>query len=230
MVEKLHASGILCANMVGAPHHVKKAIDVGMDIIIAQGTEGGGHTGDCGTMVLIRQVLEEVQGKTSAFTKGPIMVCAAGGIADGQGLAAALSLGAEAVWVGTRFVCAEESTASLQHTKNIIQAKATDTVRTLVFSGRPLRVMRTPYVESWEVDRKSKIQELCDQGIIPWQYDFEQMEKMGQTPEISKMMPHLMGQCAGLIHDVKPAKVIMEDMMTAAIATIRRNSSLISRI
>jgi hypothetical protein len=83
----------------GAPHHAEKAIAAGMDLVIAQGGEGGGHTGEIGTMVLLRQVLKACEGKTSTFTGGPIMVCGAGGIADGQGLAACLSLGAQAVCV-----------------------------------------------------------------------------------------------------------------------------------
>lgn len=229
-VEKLHKAGILCGNMVGAPHHALKAVAAGMDFVIAQGGEGGGHTGEIGTMVLIRQVIEAVKGKTSKLTGGPIHVCAAGGIADGQAIAAALSLGAEAVWVGTHFICATESAAPQRHKDAVIKADALDTIKTLVVSGRPLRTLNTDYIKSWEVDRKDQIQKLCDQGIVPMQYDFKQAEEKGESISIAKVFPLLMGQCAGHIHEVKPAAAIIEEMMNDAIATIRKNNTLIAKL
>ncbi|KAH9257596.1 hypothetical protein BASA81_004045 [Batrachochytrium salamandrivorans] len=229
-VEKLHKAGILCGNMVGAPHHAEKAITAGMDFVIAQGGEGGGHTGEIGTMVLIRQVLESCKGKVSKMTGKPIMVCAAGGIADGQAVAAALSLGAEAVWVGTRFICATESASPKRHAEAVIKASALDTVKTLVVSGRPLRTYNSEYIKSWEGPRKAQIQELCDKGIVPMQHDFAEAEKKGEPMSLAKAFPLLMGQCAGHIHEIKPAAAIIEEMMTDAIATIRKNERLISKL
>lgn len=229
-VEKLHKAGILCGNMVGAPHHAEKAVAAGMDFVIAQGGEGGGHTGEIGTMVLIRQVLEAMRGKTSKLTGEPIYVCAAGGIADGQGVAAALALGAHAAWVGTRFICATESAAPKRHQEAVIKARALDTIKTLVVSGRPLRTLYSDYIKSWEVDRKDQIQKLCDQGIVPMQYDFKQAEEKGEPLSLAKAFPLLMGQCVGHIHEVKPAAAIVEELMTDAIATIRENQKLISKL
>jgi NAD(P)H-dependent flavin oxidoreductase YrpB (nitropropane dioxygenase family) len=230
-VEKLHHAGILLGNMVGAPHHAMKAIEAGMDFVIAQGGEGGGHTGEIGTMCLIRQVIEAVRGKKSTLTGDQIMVCAAGGIADGQGLAAALSLGAEGVWVGTRFICATESAAPPRHQKAVIESGALDTVKTLVVSGRPLRTFNSEYIKSWEVGKKDQIQKLCDQGIVPFAYDMKRSES-GEGPEFSfaKAFPLLMGQCVGHIHEVKSAKEIVEEMMADAIETIRKNERLICRL
>lgn len=110
--DKLHAHGILVMNMVGAPKHVQKALDAGVDIICAQGGEGGGHTGDVATSILIPKVVDLCKDKKSPLTGQPVPVIAAGGIFDGRGLAMALALGAEAVWVGTRFVASEEAGAS----------------------------------------------------------------------------------------------------------------------
>ena len=95
-------------NMIGSTRHVKKAIAAGCDIICAQGGEGGGHTGETATTVLIPQVVDLCRGHKSAVTGEDVMVVAAGGIFDGRGLAMALSLGAHAVWVGTRFICSKE--------------------------------------------------------------------------------------------------------------------------
>merc|ERR1712093_356134 len=104
VVDRLHKAGILYMNMIGHPKHVKKCLDLGVDIICAQGGEGGGHTGDVPTTVLIPAVVELVKGKKSPMTGQPVQVIAAGGIYNGQTVAAALMLGASAVWVGTRFI------------------------------------------------------------------------------------------------------------------------------
>merc|ERR1719215_1437219 len=87
--------------MIGAPHHVAKALEVGMDIVCAQGTEAGGHTGPIATMPLVPQIVDACRGHKSFFG-GDVLVVAAGGIYDGRGLAASLALGAAGVWVGAR--------------------------------------------------------------------------------------------------------------------------------
>ena len=102
VVEKLHKAGILCMNMIGHPKHVQKALDVGVDIICAQGGEGGGHTGDVPTTILIPTVAKLVKGHKSPLTGLPVQVIAAGGLYNGNSVAAALMLGASAVWIGTR--------------------------------------------------------------------------------------------------------------------------------
>merc|ERR1740130_92789 len=97
-VDKLHAAGIPVMNMIGSPKHVAKALDAGVDLICAQGGEGGGHTGEVATSILIPKVVDLVKGHVSPLTGGPVHVIAAGGIYDGRGLAMALALGADAVW------------------------------------------------------------------------------------------------------------------------------------
>merc|ERR1712039_939257 len=94
-VDKLHAAGVAYANMVGHPKHVAKAVETGADFVIAQGYEAGGHTGDVATMVLIPQCVDACKGKISAFYGEAVPVVAAGGIADGRSMAAALMLGAQ---------------------------------------------------------------------------------------------------------------------------------------
>lgn len=170
-VDKLHAAGIVCANMVGAPKHAIKAINAGMDIIIAQGTEGGGHTGEIATSVLIPKVVDVCKGYKSAFTGKPIYVVAAGGIYCGRSLAMALSLGAEGVWVGTRFICTTESGASKRHQQAIIKADFSDTIATLIYSGRPLRTLKTDYVRDWEENKQQLIRELTGRGELPFKWD-----------------------------------------------------------
>jgi NAD(P)H-dependent flavin oxidoreductase YrpB (nitropropane dioxygenase family) len=153
-VDKLHKNGILYMNMVGHPKHVTKALDRGADIVCAQGGEGGGHTGDVPLSVLIPEVVRLCDQKISPFTGKPVQVIAAGGISNGQTLAAALMLGASAVWIGTRFVLCEESNASQAHRDAVKTAGFDDNIRTIIFSGRPLRVRNNPYINDWETNRK----------------------------------------------------------------------------
>lgn len=228
-VEKLHKAGILIANMVGDKKHVKKALDVGVDIIIAQGTEGGGHTGEVGTMVLIGQCIDACKGRVSKLNGQPIHVVAAGGIHDGRTLAAALSLGAVGAWVGTRFVACKESAAPQRHKEAILAAEASDTLRTLVISGRPLRTYRTPYIKAWE-EQPDRIRELCSGGTTPFEYDIKEAEKNGKDFDLHGAFPLLMGSCAGSIQEIKTAEQIVQDMVNGAIATMRANVHLIARL
>ena len=176
VVERLHSAGILVMNvrettkpifitvssssdhatkisfayqMVGHPKHVSKALEVGVDLICAQAGEGGGHTGDMPASILIPAVVDEVRGKKSPLTGGPVLVVGAGAVYDGRGLAANLAWGAQAVWVGTRFVACEEAGAPPTHKKAIVDAGHEDFVRTLIYTGRPLRVIRNPYINDW---------------------------------------------------------------------------------
>jgi NAD(P)H-dependent flavin oxidoreductase YrpB (nitropropane dioxygenase family) len=134
VVDRLHAAGILYMNMIGHPKHVQKSLDCGADIICAQGGEGGGHTGDVPTSILIPTVAKLVKGKKSPLTGGPVQVVAAGGIFSGQSVAAALMLGASAVWVGTRFVLSEEAGAPKAHQDAVQTAGFDDNIRTIIFT------------------------------------------------------------------------------------------------
>lgn len=140
VVDRLHKAGIVCMNMIGHPKHVQKALDSGADMICAQGGEGGGHTGDVPTSILIPTVAKLVEGKKSPLTGGPIQVIAAGGIFSGQSVAACLMLGATAVWVGTRFVLCEEAGAPESHQEAVRTAGFDDNVRTIIFTVSPTPV------------------------------------------------------------------------------------------
>lgn len=232
-VEKLHAAGILCMNMIGAPKHALKALDVGMDIICAQGGEGGGHTGNVPTSVLIPKVVDIVRGKKSAFTGKQVEVVGAGGIFDGRGLAMALAGGASAVWVGTRFVACKEAGAPPRHQQGVIKAGYNDTIRTIIYTGRPMRVLRTPYINNWEENKAAEIKELTSQGILPVQNEVKQLEKSGKELNFQdqlNMTPLLMGQCAAACDEVLSCKEIMDEMTFTAVDILKRNSGLVARL
>eukprot|EP00949_MAST-11_sp_MAST-11-sp1_P003223 g3223.t1 len=226
VVEKLHAAGIPVMNMCGHPKHALKAVEVGCDIVCAQGTEGGGHTGDIATSVLLPLVVDAVRGRKSSLHGGPISVVGAGGIFDGRGLAAALAYGADAVWVGTRFICAEEAASPPRHTKGVLTAPPDGTMRTLIYSGRPLRVRKMAYIEDWENNRAEESQKLRDEGILPYANDMEQARKQGKTLNLKDTMPMLMGQAAGAVDAVEPAAKIVSDMVTDAERIMRASNRM----
>lgn len=123
--------------MIGHPKHVQKCIDAGCDIICAQGGEGGGHTGNVPTTILIPTVVQLCKGKKSPLTGDDVQVVAAGGLFNGQSLAAALMLGADAVWIGTRFVLSEEAGAPKAHQDAVRTAGFDDNIRTIIFTVCP---------------------------------------------------------------------------------------------
>ena len=230
LVEKMHAAGIPVMNMCGDPSHVAKAVAVGCDLVCAQGTEAGGHTGDVATFPLVPQCVDACTGLKSELNGGPVHVIAAGGISDGRGLAAALALGAGAVWVGTRFVASNESVASNRHKQAIVDSMPKNTVRTLIYSGRPLRTFLSEYVNDWEKNRKQEIKQLCDEGQIPFQVDFREKRDEEKPLSLAQVLPMLFGQACGGIKKVQPAGEIVGDMMREAVAILKSQATLVAKL
>ena len=141
-IERIHDGGLLCMPTVGARRHAEKMAEWGVDAVMAQGAEGGGHTGVVPTSLLLPQVVEAVG--------GAIPVLGAGGFHDGRGLVAALAWGADGVAMGTRFLLTQESTVPEGVKRLYLQAAVTDTVVTRSIDGAPQRVIRTPVVDRLE--------------------------------------------------------------------------------
>ncbi|PYH47409.1 NAD(P)H-dependent flavin oxidoreductase [Aspergillus saccharolyticus JOP 1030-1] len=218
VITRLHEADILVMNMVGAPKHAEKALKLGVDIVCAQGGEGGGHTGDIPFSVLIPAVVDVARRYRSKRTGQPALVVAAGGVSDGRSLAAALMLGAAGVWVGTRFVASEESGASRMHKEAVVAAKYGETMRTLVVSGRPLRVLPNEYVKQWE-KRPEEIARLTAQGIVPMEYDLKNDKEVD--------LPFLMGDVSANVGSIKPAAEIVREMVQQAVDRLKTGSSYI---
>jgi enoyl-[acyl-carrier protein] reductase II len=199
--------------------HAVKAEQAGCDAVICQGGEGGGHTGLVGTMPLVAQAVEAVK----------VPVVAAGGLYDGRGLAAALSLGAVGVWMGTRFIASKEAHAGELYRETILEASDEDTIRTRSYSGKPMRVKKNPYVEDWE-SRPQDIQPFPMQAMISSRAGVMggiggQIE--GLDPDKSCFA---MGQSAGGVHDVPPAGEIVRRIMAEAEAAIERTAKLRTKV
>ncbi len=221
VIGRLHGGGVVVMNMVGHPRHAVKAFEAGVDIVCAQGGEGGGHTGDIGGNLLVPACVDIAKRYRPPMLGGGVgMVVAAGGIYDGRGLAAALVMGAVGVWVGTRFVASEEAGCSRRHKEAVVEAGWGDTVRTLVVSGRPLRVRRNGYIEEWE-GRGEVVRELVEKGVVPMEHDMEEDRDVD--------FPYLMGVVAASIDDIKPAKDIVDGMIREAVECLRVGSEYAGR-
>jgi len=137
VVELCHRHGVLVVNMCGKVAHARRAVDAGCDIVVAQGTEAGGHTGTVATMPLVPQIVDAVGGR--------VPVVAAGGIFDGRGLAAALTLGADGVWVGTRFIATPEARAVAGYKGALVATAEDGTTVSRAYSGKTMRVVANDY-------------------------------------------------------------------------------------
>ena len=141
VMDLIHGAGRKVAALCGSPYQARKHADAGVDIIIAQGGEGGGHCGEVGSIVLWPQVVAEV---------APVPVLAAGGIGSGQQIAAALALGCQGAWTGSQWLMVEESDNTPVQQQTYIDAGSRDTVRSRSFTGKPCRMLRNEWTEAWE--------------------------------------------------------------------------------
>ena len=141
MMEHIHAAGRKVAALCGSPYQARKHADAGVDIVIAQGGEGGGHCGEVGSIVLWPQVVKEV---------APVPVLAAGGIGSGQQIAAALAMGCQGAWTGSQWLMVEEAENTAVQQQAYADATSRDTVRSRSFTGKPCRMLRNDWTDAWE--------------------------------------------------------------------------------
>src|SRR4029077_2234713 len=141
-VPEMKRNGMTIMVMTGKVQHALRAEAAGPDVVAAQGTEAGGHTGEIGTLALVPQVVDAVK----------IPVIAAGGIVDGRGVVAALALGAQGAVIGTRFIATPEATAARQYREALVRAAQDETIPPRAYSGKPLRALKNPYIAELEGD------------------------------------------------------------------------------
>ncbi|KAF3938990.1 hypothetical protein ABW19_dt0204169 [Dactylella cylindrospora] len=184
------------------------------------------------TSILIPTVVELCKGKKSPLTGQDVLVVAAGGIFNGKGLASVLAMGASAAWVGTRFILAEEAGAPKAHQEAVITSGFEDNVRTIIFTGRPMRVKMNPYIQNWETNRKDEIAQLTAKGIIPVEHDIEELDKQDKLDDevMDAARPFLMGKVAAVCNDIQPAKVIVEEMVAEAVSQLQKSNAMISKL
>ncbi len=214
VVDQCHAAGLLVGALVGSKQHAERQLTQGVDVIVAQGTEAGGHCGEISTMVLVPQVVDAV---------GPdIPVLAAGGIADGRQVAAALALGAQGVWTGSIWLLTSEADMAPEVTANLLAATSRDFIRSRAMTGKPARQLRTSWTAAWERPDAPDTLPMPLQGLLYGEaaarFSRVHAKEFGGSPA---------GQILGSVDRVRPARDVVLDMVEGFIDSAERVSRLL---
>jgi enoyl-[acyl-carrier protein] reductase II len=208
VIELCHEHGVLVVSMCGKVEHAKRALDAGCDLVVAQGTEAGGHTGTVATLPLVPLIVDAMD--------GAIPVVAAGGVFDGRGLAAALSLGAAGVWVGTRFIATPEARAIPGYRETILETREDGTVVSRAFSGKTMRVLRNDTTDRYDAD-PSLLKKFPDQLAVAFNDGTFHLGGDEHTTGIDpRREGYPAGQAVGAITSIVPAGDIVRSIVDEA--------------
>ncbi len=217
VIDLLHSKNILVGSMCGKVRHAVSAVASGVDFVVAQGTEGGGHTGTVATMALVPQVVDAVGER--------VPVVAAGGLFDGRGLAASLALGADGVWIGTRFIATPEAQAVNGYKETLVSLAEDGTVISRSFTGKTCRVVRNEWTQHYE-EHPDELQPFPQQAIASGRAGVNHLgSPNGTVVDVNReFMP--CGQGVGAITGLVPAGDLVREMMAEAERTLDRIASV----
>ncbi|MFD8158997.1 MULTISPECIES: NAD(P)H-dependent flavin oxidoreductase [Streptomyces] len=199
VVARAHDHGILVAALAGSARHALHHKEAGLDVIVAQGYEAGGHTGEIASMVLTPEVVRAVD---------PLPVLAAGGIGSGEQIAAGLALGAQGVWIGSLWLTTEEAELhSAALTRKLLAAGSGDTVRSRALTGKPARQLRTEWTDAWEDPDGPEPLPMPLQGLLV----AEAVSRI-QKHEVEPLLGTPVGQIVGRMDSVRPVQAVFDDL------------------
>jgi len=201
VIEQIHGAGRLVAALCGSAKHALNHKQAGVDIIIAQGTEGGGHTGDIGSMVLWPEVIDAV---------APTPVLAAGGVGCGRQIAAALAMGAQGVWTGSLWLTVQEADVPPAQMDSYLAATSRDTVRSRAWTGKPCRMLRNDWTEAWEKEGNPKPLGMPLQFMVT----SEAVSRGHRYADKAKnVMFNPIGQIVGRLNQARPVREVIYDLV-----------------
>ncbi|MEU0337772.1 nitronate monooxygenase [Streptomyces bobili] len=199
VVARAHERGVLVAALAGSARHAIKHRDAGIDIVVAQGYEAGGHTGEIASMVLTPEVVDAV---------APMPVLAAGGIGSGRQIAAALALGAQGVWLGSLWLTtAEADLHSSALTRKLLAAGSGDTVRSRALTGKPARQLRTGWTDAWDAPDGPGTLPMPLQGLLV----ADAVSRI-QKYEVDPLLGTPVGQIVGRMNEVRSVRAVFDDL------------------
>jgi NAD(P)H-dependent flavin oxidoreductase YrpB (nitropropane dioxygenase family) len=206
VVQAAHRKGVQVAALVGSAEQARRQVQAGVDIIIAQGSEAGGHTGMISTMVLVPEVVETV---------APVPVLAAGGIGTGRQVAAALALGAEGAWTGSLWLTAAEADTHPVVVNKLLAASSRDTVRSRSWTGKPARLLRTAWTDAWDAEDSPgtlpmPLQFMLTAEAIGRMHTYADREDSGAKDLVGSPV----GQIVGSMTHVRPAGEVVADLVS----------------
>lgn len=218
VVDLCHQHGVLVVSMCGKVDHARRAVDAGCDLVVAQGTEAGGHTGTVATLPLVPMIVDAVGDQ--------VPVVAAGGIFDGRGLAAALALGADGIWVGTRFIATHEARALPGFREGILATREDGTIISKAFSGKTMRVLKNDTTAQYEAD-PSLLQPFPQQLMSSLQNGTFHLGGDEHTVGVDPAREgYPAGQAVGAINSIESASEVVSRMMREAAETLSRLAAL----
>jgi NAD(P)H-dependent flavin oxidoreductase YrpB (nitropropane dioxygenase family) len=219
LVDDAHARGVKVAALAGTVDHAVAHAEAGVDLVIAQGTEAGGHTGEISTLVLVPQVVDAVQ---------PIPVLAAGGIGNGRQMAAALALGADGVWCGSIWLTTQEAETSAAVRARMLTSRSQDTVRTRSFTGKPCRVLRSKWTDAWDEEGAPSPLPMPLQSMLS-DRPRRRIEAMAERPgsRAVELLSPFVGQIVGQMNTVKPARQVVLEMVEEFVDAWQRVNELL---
>jgi enoyl-[acyl-carrier protein] reductase II len=221
VVDLCHQHNVTVVSMCGKVEHAKRALDAGCDLVVAQGTEAGGHTGTVATFPLVPMIVDAVSEH--------IPVVAAGGVFDGRGLAAALALGADGVWVGTRFIATPEARGLPGYKERLLVTREDGTVVSRAFSGKTMRVLRNATTDRYEKD-PSLLKPFPDQLFVSHSDGTFHLGGVETTDGVDPDREgYPAGQGVGAIGSLVPAGDIVREMVRDADAELARLAAFVGR-
>ncbi|CAN5703126.1 nitronate monooxygenase [soil metagenome] len=219
MIEAGRSSGVPVAALVGAREHALKQVAAGVDLIIAQGTEAGGHCGEVSTLVLVPEVLEAL-----AAVSSPIPVLAAGGIVTGRQMAACVAMGAAGAWTGSVWLTTEEAETAPHTVQKFLAASSRDTIRSAGRTGKPSRQLVSDWTDAWTPnDGGQKPLPLPLQSMLV-EPTLRRIDKLAATghPGAQALATYFVGQGVGLMNKVKPARDVVLEFIEDYVAAAER--------
>ena len=221
LVERAHDQDVLVAALAGTTRHAQRHAAAGVDLIVAQGTEAGGHTGEVATMVLVPEVVDAVS---------PTPVLAAGGIARGRQVAAALALGAEGVWCGSVWLTTEEAETVPVVKEKFLAASSSDTVRSRSMTGKPARMLRTAWTDEWERAENPDPLGMPLQTALVTEPQIR-INQAATHPDAKarELATYFVGQVVGSLDRVRPARAVVLEMVEEFIDTIGQLEALVEK-
>jgi NAD(P)H-dependent flavin oxidoreductase YrpB (nitropropane dioxygenase family) len=219
MIERAHAGGVLVGALAGKKSHAVRHVASGVDIIIAQGHEAGGHTGDIGTMVLVPEIVDAV---------APIPVLAAGGIGSGRQVAASLALGAQGVWCGSVWLTTQEAETHPVVKEKFLAATSSDTLRSRSRTGKPARQLRSAWTDEWEGESSPGTLPMPLQPMLIAQSS-RRVDRAAMNPEnrgAVELANWFVGQIVGSMNESISATRVVEDMITEYLDVMDRFEQL----
>lgn len=218
LVEQAHGRGVPVAALAGRLDHAVAHHAAGVDLVIAQGTEGGGHTGEIATMVLVPQVVDAV---------APTPVLAAGGIATGRQVAAALALGAEGVWCGSVWLTTTEAETTPAVREKFLAAGSSDTRRSRSLTGKPARMLRSAWTDAWEAPDAPAPLGMPLQTVLVTEAQ-RRIQRVAHKPGTGAqaLATYFVGQVVGQMNEVKSARRVVQEMIEEFVAVMDRLEGL----